>query len=331
MKVDTVTKDTTRYSYDAFGSLRSIQLPNGTLLEYLIDGSGRRVGRKVNGVVTQKWLYSSDLGITAELDSANNIASRFVYVSSENVPEYFTKSGVLYRVVTDHLGSVRQVINAQTGAIVQSVDYDEYGDVLVDTNPGFTPFGFAGGLLDSKTGLTRFGMRDYDASIGRWVAKDPILFQGSGTNLYVYCINDPVNLLDPTGKLPLSPKQIGLAFGLGLIQAGFAVLRGDDWKQVIQSFAIGALTGLIGGAEWEGVTKPMVGMALGFGANFLSQTVVRGRSWSEISAAQLAFTSIAGFASGAYGALFNQDLAGTAVLITVFVAIQQQMLLMTVH
>lgn len=43
------------------------------------------------------------------------------------------------------------------------------------------------------------GARDYDPSVGRWTAKDPILFNGGQTNLYVYVGNDPVNLIDPPG------------------------------------------------------------------------------------------------------------------------------------
>lgn len=49
---------------------------------------------------------------------------------------------------------------------------DPFGRVLADTNPGFQPFGFAGGLYDWDTKLVRFGARDYDSGIGRWVAKD---------------------------------------------------------------------------------------------------------------------------------------------------------------
>jgi RHS repeat-associated protein len=69
----------------------------------------------------------------------------------------------------------------------------------MDTNPGFQPFGFAGGLYDAQTKLTRFGARDYDAESGRWTAKDPSLFLGSDTNLYAYVFNNPVNGIDPLG------------------------------------------------------------------------------------------------------------------------------------
>jgi RHS repeat-associated protein len=71
--------------------------------------------------------------------------------------------------------------------------------VVKDTNPGFQPFGFAGGLYDSETGLTRFGARDYDAETGRWLSKDPIGFKGGSTNLYTYAGNDPINAIDPYG------------------------------------------------------------------------------------------------------------------------------------
>lgn len=79
------------------------------------------------------------------------------------------------------------------------MDYNEWGKVLSDTNPGYQPFGFAGGLYEQHTGLVRFGARDYDSETGRWISKDPILFAGGDTNLYGYVANDPVNFIDPTG------------------------------------------------------------------------------------------------------------------------------------
>ncbi len=100
---------------------------------------------------------------------------------------------------TDHLGSVRMVINLQTNEVAQKMSYSAFGEVKEDTNPGFTPFGFAGGLYDSDTGLTRFGARDYDAFTGRWTAKDPIRFNGGDTNLYRYVGNEPVNRIDSSG------------------------------------------------------------------------------------------------------------------------------------
>ncbi|MCC6554189.1 MAG: RHS repeat-associated core domain-containing protein, partial [Polyangiaceae bacterium] len=128
-----------------------------------------------------------------------------------NVPDLMIKGGATYRIITDRLGSVRLVIDAATGAVAQRIDYDEFGRVLLDTSPGFQPFGFAGGLYDPETGLVRFGARDYEAEIGRWTAKDPLLFGGGDSNLYVYAGNDPVNNQDPAGE-ELAQKGICAAF-----------------------------------------------------------------------------------------------------------------------
>jgi RHS repeat-associated protein len=109
------------------------------------------------------------------------------------------KSGITYRIIADHLGSPRLVVDVTSGAILQRMDYDEFGTVMLDTNPGFQPFGFAGGIYDRDTGLVRHGARDYDRETGRWNAKDPIRFQGEELNLYGYVQSDPVNAVDPTG------------------------------------------------------------------------------------------------------------------------------------
>ncbi len=76
---------------------------------------------------------------------------------------------------------------------------DEFGNVTYDSNPGFQPFGFAHGLYDTDTKLVRFGARDYDASTGRWTSKDPIGFGGGAANVYVYCVDEPINFEDWTG------------------------------------------------------------------------------------------------------------------------------------
>ena len=111
------------------------------------------------------------------------------------------KGGVTYKIITDHLGSPRLVVNADTGIIAQQMGYDEFGVITSDTNPNFQPFGFAGGLVDNQTGLTRFGARDYDAYTGRWTSKDPIRFAGGDSNIYGYVFSDPVNFIDPTGEI----------------------------------------------------------------------------------------------------------------------------------
>jgi RHS repeat-associated protein len=209
-KTETATGETTAYAYNALGNLRSVTLPDGAHIEYVIDGRDRRIGKKVNGRLVQGFLYENQLNPIAELDEAGNVVSRFVYATRSNAPDYMERDGVLYRILSDHLGSPRLVIHVTTGTVAQRIDYDEFGNVIFDSSPGFQPFGFAGGLYDQHTRLTRFGARDYDAFTGRWTAKDPILFAGGDTNLYGYVLNDPVNFIDPQGKPVIIPILVGI-------------------------------------------------------------------------------------------------------------------------
>ena len=189
----------TRYAYDAVGNLRSVTLPDDTVIDYLIDGQNRRIGKKVNGTLVAGWLYSNQSQIVAELDGNGKLVSRFVYASRTNIPDYMIRDNVTYRIFSDHIGSPRVVVNTATGAVAAKMQYDEFGNVTYETIPVFIPFGFAGGLYDRQTRLLRFGARDYDPRIGRWTAKDPILFDASGTNVYEYALGDPVNNYDPSG------------------------------------------------------------------------------------------------------------------------------------
>ena len=194
----TAGAQTTTYHYDALGNLLGVITPNATAITYVVDGQRRRVGKRVNGTLVQAFLYGDSLRPVAELDGNGTLVSRFVY-AGRHVPAYMIKGGVSHRIITDQLDSVRLVVDSATGAIVQRMDYDSFGNVLLDTNPGFQPFGFAGGLYDADTGLVRLGERDYDSTTGRFTAKDPLGFIGGDPNLYAYVRNNPVNLIDPTG------------------------------------------------------------------------------------------------------------------------------------
>jgi len=189
------------YEYDEFGNLISVVTPGLKRIDYVIDGLNRRIGKKVDGVLKKSWTYKDQLNPIAEYDANGVLEYLFLYGEKGHVPEYIynAKTTGKYKIVTDQVGSVRLIVQSggKRGAY-QRIDYDSFGRVLNDTSPGFQPFGFAGGLYDPDTGLVRFGARDYDPEIGRWLSKDPIRFDG-GINLYAYVNNDPVNIIDPSG------------------------------------------------------------------------------------------------------------------------------------
>lgn len=239
---------TTTFTYDASGILRRVDLPNANVIEYIIDGQNRRVGKKVNGTLVQGWLYADQLRIVAETDGAGNVTKRFVYGLRANVPDYMTWSGSTYRFVTDHLGSPRYLLETSGGTVAQAVTYDEYGLILTDTNASFQPFRFAGGLYDPDTKLVHFGAREYDPQTGRWNSGDPGLFTG-GTNLYGYAFGDPINYIDRDGRIPLPvvTALVGGAAGfVGSVAGQLIANHGTDcfsWQDAFISAGVGAVAG----------------------------------------------------------------------------------------
>jgi YD repeat-containing protein len=102
---------TTQYQYDALGRLLGVTSANGTQIDYLLDGRGRRVAKKVNGVIVRGWLYQDDLRPVAELDGSNNVVSVFVYMLPGGPPAYMINNGSTYRIISDELGSARLVVD----------------------------------------------------------------------------------------------------------------------------------------------------------------------------------------------------------------------------
>jgi RHS repeat-associated protein len=235
----------------------------------VIDGMNRRIGKKVNGSLVKAWLYRDALEPVAELDGSGALVSRFVYASKPHVPDYMVKGGITCRIVSDHLGSVRLVVNASTGAIAQRIDYDEFGNpTFVTGPPDFQPFGFAGGLYDPDTRLVRFGARDYDPETGRWTAKDPIRFKGADSNVFEYALGDPVNAFDPNGKIipvvvaggVVGGATVGAVIG-AVTGATRAMLTGQSAGTVAASAARSAAIGaIVGGATGFGAAAALTSL-----------------------------------------------------------------------
>lgn len=201
----------TSYEFDFFGNLRSVILPRGKIIEYLFDGQNRRVGKKVNGTLITGFAYNHEGQIIAEFDGRGELMKQFVFGTKSNIPDYMVYRGKKFRILSNQVGTPLMIIDSNFGRIAEHFDFDEFGVDLEDERESLIPFGFAGGLYDRDTKLTHFGARDYDATTGRFITKDPIGFAGGDTNLYGYVANDPINFIDPRGTDAYLYTQFGHA------------------------------------------------------------------------------------------------------------------------
>ena len=90
------------------------------------------------------------------------------------------------------------------GAVVARYEYDPYGNTVVQTGDqaDANPFRFSSKYCDDETGLYYYGYRYYSLGLGRWTSRDPTAERG-GMNLYGFVVNNPQNIVDVLGKIPI--------------------------------------------------------------------------------------------------------------------------------
>ena len=111
--------------------------------------------------------------------------------------------GAAYYYHSDHLGSSSLISNA-TGSLVQHLEYVPFGETFIDErqsqNSWHTPYQFSGKERDDETGLLYFGARYQDSKYGIWYSVDPLAEKFANTGSYVFCHDNPINIVDPDGK-----------------------------------------------------------------------------------------------------------------------------------
>ena len=102
---------------------------------------------------------------------------------------------------TDHLGSISYITDAKAN-ITQFDAYLPYGELLVDEHSSSEemPYKFNGKELDQETGLYYYGARYMNPRTSLWYGVDPLAEKYPSVGAYVYCVNNPIKLIDPNGK-----------------------------------------------------------------------------------------------------------------------------------
>ena len=202
--------------------------------EYLADGSKLRAldgggnGYQYRGSL----IYTQTAGQTGSpaitLDCAVTSAGRIV---RENTADGSSTYKVQH-YLRDHLGSVRAVIDGDTGTVIEASDYYPFGKRIQVTAPVSEPVGgsqyasepavapvapatsvastsspnrwhFSGkesqSFLYANIPLLDFGARMYNPTIARWTTADPLSEKYYGISPYVYCLGNPISIIDPNG------------------------------------------------------------------------------------------------------------------------------------
>ena len=132
-------------------------------------------------------------------DFQSGVSTKIKYISSNgtNLAKIVQEDGQQeqkYFYHVDLVGSIRAITDIN-GIVTASYEYEPFGLVVSGTGTDISNIRFAGKKADS-TGLSYFGARYYDPNVGRFISRD---VSRDGTNWFVYCSNNPLAAVDPTG------------------------------------------------------------------------------------------------------------------------------------
>ena len=122
---------------------------------------------------------------------------------------YVTLSdGKYHYYLKDHQGNNRVVIN-QSGTVEEANHYYPFGGVFASSG-NVQPYKYNGKELDAKKGLNwyDYGARHYDAALGRFTTVDPSAENYYSTSPFTYCLNNPLNYIDPLGTDTVDVKDV---------------------------------------------------------------------------------------------------------------------------
>ncbi|MBK8553526.1 MAG: hypothetical protein IPL53_21665 [Ignavibacteria bacterium] len=120
------------------------------------------------------------------------------YLNQDNLAFYYLK---------DHLGSVRTVFDSE-GNLISSQDYDPWGHIMLGrqfnseepTIDEGSKFKFTSKERDVESDYDYSYARNYNSRTGIFNSVEPILSSSFGWGSYVYCADNPLRIIDPTGE-----------------------------------------------------------------------------------------------------------------------------------
>ena len=189
-----LNKNISRIEYNCLNLPSRVTFANGDSIryEYAADGTKLRTVYTIGGTTTTTDYCGNAVYENGVLKMLLNDAG---YVSFPDKKFHF--------YIKDHQGNVRVVADAE-GNVEEVNDYYPFGGLMSNaTGNEFQKYKYNGKELDRKAGLNLYdyGARFYDPAIGRWHVVDPMSEVKHAIGTYAYCLNNPMNLIDPTGCL----------------------------------------------------------------------------------------------------------------------------------
>jgi RHS repeat-associated protein len=175
-----------------------VTLPGtGGTVNFVYDPFGRRV-KKSSSSSTSVYVYDGADQLQEVDSTGTTVVARYTMGTGIDQPLAEARGATTSFYQADGLGSVTSLTDG-TASIANTYTYDSFGNQTASTGMVVNPFRYTARELDSETGLMYYRARYYDTGTGRFVAEDPIRFNG-GINFFLYAKNRPTYFTDPDGQ-----------------------------------------------------------------------------------------------------------------------------------
>ncbi len=194
-----------QYKYNFNNKL--VSADNG-LVAFAYDALGRRISKTTpSGIIS--YFYAGDQMV--EEYTGKNLTASYVYGNNIDETLQMKRGNNTYYYHANQLGSI-MALTDKDGKISERVEYDAYGTPMFISASGSeiaeSAVGnnilFTGREYDSDTNTYYFRARTQHPMIGRFMQKDPLLYY-DWFNDYVYVLNSPFILIDPSGMIGIEP------------------------------------------------------------------------------------------------------------------------------
>jgi len=223
------------YEWNALDQLKTVTRPDGSTWRYKYDGLSRRI-EKTGPASTLHLLWDGNV-ILHELTDQDHVVA---WITSRGTfaPLAKVEFGSLHPVITDHLGTPREMLNA-SGTVVWTASLAAWGQNEpsqgLQSNTNDCAIRFQGQWLDEESGLHYNRFRYYDPTVAAYISQDPIGLAG-GPNLYSYAKN-PVLWIDPFGLANIDSNgffapsnEYGRGSGSGQVRIPYQGSRSRDFS-----------------------------------------------------------------------------------------------------
>lgn len=210
-EINTTNQTTTINEYDEENRLSKVTITslaadgstNTFTQENLYNGEGQRV-QKIEDAKTTNYFYQDGVVSYTTDDTAEKVIQNLLGLEGNiiSAEETGDDSYGYYLYNKDIQGSTTSILDS-TGACKLSYEYDDFGETEINGTGTFeNEVCYTGGIYDASTGLYYLNARYYDPTTGRFLTEDTYRGESGDVedwHLYVYCNNNPINYIDPTG------------------------------------------------------------------------------------------------------------------------------------